>query len=380
MPMLDVAVVGGGPVGAAFAAWAAAGSLEIEVFEAQASPAQDARTLALSYASRELLRDARAWPHAEATPIEAIHVSQKGAPGRTRIEAAEVGLPALGYTLPFASLQSALHASLARAGVALRLGHACEHIVLEPQAATLRFTNGAEVSARLLVLADGGANATRIPGVGFHEKDYGQHALVAPVRADRAHGGLAYERFTPDGPVALLPVDDRYALVWTATPEAAHELRALDEGAFLARLQEHFGDRAGRFVSAGARGAFPLRLRRINTTTALRTAIIGNAAQALHPIAGQGLNLGLRDAAALAQAVAGSGAQEPGSAAMLESYRIARGRDAERGIAFTDFLVGAFGDARRVPAWGRALALTALDLCPPARRAFAGRMIHGFAP
>jgi len=375
--MLDVAIIGGGPVGAAVAALAAGSGLTLEVFEARDAVPADARTLALSYASRESLRDAEAWPAGEATAIDTIHVSQKGGPGRTRIDAADLGLPALGYTVPFAAVQRALHERLSEAKVPLRLGHACTEIRLDASAATVSFANGADVRARLLVLADGGANATRIPGLGFTEKDYAQHAVVAAVRTDRPHGHVAYERFTREGPVALLPVDDRFALVWTATPARAIELLALPEQAFVAALQEHFGDRAGRFLSASARGSFPLKLRAINTPVALRTVIVGNAAQALHPIAGQGLNLGLRDAAAIAGLLSSTPCAEVGSMAMLDAYRASRRRDAARGIRFTDFLVSAFTDARAVPMLGRAAALVALDLFRPARRFFAERMVYG---
>jgi 2-octaprenyl-6-methoxyphenol hydroxylase len=227
------------------------------------------------------------------------------------------------------------------------------------------------------VLADGGANARRIPGLAYQEKDYGQVAVTGSVHADRAHGGRAWERFTPAGPLALLPVAERYSLVWTAKPGEGERLKALDETAFLAELQAHFGDRAGRFVRAGTRASFPLKLRRINTPIALRTAIVGNAAQAMHPIAGQGLNVGLRDAAALASVLAARPAAQAGEMATLEQFRSSRRRDAGRGVAFTDFLVGAFADERRIPTWGRGLALAALDLLPAARRILAERMIRG---
>jgi len=176
-----------------------------------------------------------------------------------------------------------------------------------------------------------------------------------------------------------LPVEGRYALVWTATPREAQRLLTLDEPQFLRELQEHFGDRAGRFTEVAKRASFPLKLRTVNTPIALRTAIVGNAAQALHPIAGQGLNLGLRDAASLAAVISSLPRESVGDAAMLSAYRESRRRDAARGVAFTDFLVGAFADAHRIPTWGRGLALAALDLFPPARRALASRMIHGAA-
>jgi 2-octaprenyl-6-methoxyphenol hydroxylase len=377
MDRVDVAIVGAGPVGAALAALLVPAGLSVRVLEARAAPSRDARTLALSQASCDCLGQAGGWPGSGVTAITDIHVSQKGGPGRTLITAADQGLAALGYTVAYASLEEALGRRLAQLGAAVSWGAACEEIDLGVDGARLRLAGGEAVEARLLVLADGGANARRIPGLAYAEKDYGQVAVTGPVRTDRPHRGRAYERFTPEGPVALLPVDDRYALVWTATPAKAERLLAMDEGAFLAGLQAHFGDRAGRFVASGPLAAFPLRLRTINTTVALRTVIAGNAAQAMHPIAGQGLNIGLRDAAALAAILSAEPGVDPGSPAVLEAYRASRRRDAGRGVAFTDFLVGAFMDARRLPTWGRGAALTMLDLLPPARRWLAGRMIHG---
>lgn len=375
--MLDVAIVGAGPVGATLAARAGQLGLDAAIFEARSGPASDSRTLALSHSSREGLDGLGAWPAGEATPIASIHVSQKGGPGRTVIEAAEQGLPALGYTVAFTALERALHAAVSSAGVPMHFGAACERIDLDGEAARLTLGDGRTAQARLLVLADGGANAALIPGVAFSDKDYQQHAVVSSVASDRPHGGRAWERFTPNGPMALLPVRERYALVWTATPDEAVRLKALDDAAFLAELQAAFGDRAGRLGTPGPRMSFPLRLRVVNTPVALRTAIIGNAAQALHPIAGQGLNLGLRDAHQLADTLATCGRSEVGKAAMLRTYRDARRHDTRRGVAFTDLLVSAFADGRRIPTWGRGLALAALDAFPPARRLLAERMIHG---
>jgi 2-octaprenyl-6-methoxyphenol hydroxylase len=375
--VIDIAIVGAGPVGATVAALCAREGLSIEVFEARAKPAEDARTLALSHASRELLDTMKAWPASGTTPIDSIHISQKGGPGRTLLEASEQGIAALGYTVSFAALTASLAKRLGEMGIPLHYGAACEDIALDAQEARVRLGNGRKVSARMLVLADGGANASRIPGIVFREKDYEQRAVVAKVTTDRPHGGRAYERFTAQGPVALLPVGQQFALVYTASPQEADRLLAMDDAAFLRDLQLHFGDRAGCFATVAARASFPLKLRTINTPVAMRTAIVGNAAQALHPIAGQGLNLGLRDAASLAAIVESTPAARLGSDAMLESYRASRVRDTSRGVAFTDFLASAFSDGRRLPTWGRGLALTVLDIIPPARRAFAERMIHG---
>jgi 2-octaprenyl-6-methoxyphenol hydroxylase len=375
--MLDVAIVGAGPVGAALAALLAHSGLDIAVFEARAGASSDARILALSHGSRERLEEAGAWPGDGVTPITSIHVSQRGGPGRTRIEAREQGLPALGYTVAFNVLESALARRLQAEGVAVHFGVRCNGIALEPGHASLSFEAADPVEAKLLVLADGGANAARIPGIAFASRDYGQSAVVSRVRCDREHGGRAFERFTAQGPMAMLPLPEGYALVWTVAPEEVEALLGATDADFLERLQDRFGDRAGRFIATGPRASFPLRLRSVNSPTALRTALIGNAAQALHPIAGQGLNLGLRDATQLAAAILATAPDDIGGAAMLESYRNDRRRDAGRGVAFTDLLVSLFGDDRRLPTWGRGLALTAFDLFPGARRLLAERMIHG---
>ena len=237
------------------------------------------------------------------------------------ISAADQGLAALGYTVSYAALEEVLERRLAALGASVSWGTPCEAIELDAQLARLRLADGERVEARLLVLADGGANARRVPGLAYSEKDYGQVAITGPVHTDRPHRGRAYERFTPRGPVALLPVGERYALVWTASPAESARILALDDAAFLEELQAHFGDRAGRFVAAGSRASFPLKLRTINSTIALRTVIVGNAAQAMHPIAGQGLNVGLRDAASLAAILAADPAGDPGDGAVLEAYR-----------------------------------------------------------
>ena len=375
--LVDVAIVGAGPVGGTAAALAGREGLSLAVFEARQAPSGDTRTLALSHASRETLEEAGAWPASHATAIESIHISQRGGPGRTVIDAAEQRLPALGYTVPYQALEAALADRLRQSAVPVFFGESCSGIDLDAEHAVVRFASGRQVHARLLVLADGGANAKRIPGIAFGEKDYGQLAVVAPVHADRPHGHRAYERFTPEGPMALLPVAERYSLVWTATPARAQQLLAMGEADFLRELQQAFGDRAGTFTRVGERNAFALKLRSVNTPVALRTALIGNAAQALHPIAGQGLNLGLRDATQLAAMIAATAIGDLGSAAMLAEYRDARRRDSARGVAFTDLLVSSFADPRRLPTWGRGLALATLDLFPAARRLLAERMIHG---
>jgi 2-octaprenyl-6-methoxyphenol hydroxylase len=199
--------------------------------------------------------------------------------------------------------------------------------------------------------------------------------VVAEVSTRPGATATAWERFTPEGPLALLPIAGRYGLVWAARPERARELCAATDAAFLAVLAQAFGRRAGEFVAAGARSRLALALRLRPQRTAERAAYVGNAAQTLHPVAGQGLNLGLRDAWDLAQVL--QGAQDPGDARVLHAYASLRRFDATATVRVTDFLAGGFLGGSPVPALLRGIGLTALDICLPARRFFARRMIFG---
>ena len=232
-----------------------------------------------------------------------------------------------------------------------------------------------EVPARLLVLADGG----RAAGDDLVMRDYGQTAIVAQVRTEIAHRGIAWERFTADGPLALLPfADGKLALVWTVSAARAPGLLEASGERFLAALAARFGARLGRFDDAGPRSSFPLRLwyRRSNTPGP-RVVAIGNAAQTLHPVAGQGLNLGLRDAAELASLVARCDRSAVGEAPFLAAFRAARRVDRLAAIGVTDFLVNVFSNASPLFRAARGAGLVALDLVPPARRLFARRMMLG---
>jgi 2-octaprenyl-6-methoxyphenol hydroxylase len=222
--------------------------------------------------------------------------------------------------------------------------------------------------AALLVHAEGSA-----PEEGG--KDYRQEALVALVRTDPASSGTAYERFTREGPLALLPLDSRYAVVWAMAPDRAAELAGADERTFLCALGAAFGTRAGAFVAAGERTRFPLHLRVRTRRTGVREAFVGNTAQTLHPVAGQGLNLGLRDAWDLARLL--QDAEDPGDARLLARYAATRRMDAMATIRVTDLLAGAFTGEGALLAAARGAAMTALDACAPARRFFARRMIFG---
>jgi 2-octaprenyl-6-methoxyphenol hydroxylase len=229
--------------------------------------------------------------------------------------------------------------------------------------------------ARLAVVADG--TGTAVDGIVRERHDYGQVALVGEVLLDPPRRGVAYERFTPDGPVALLPERDHHGLVWTMTPEIAEALLALPERAFLDGLARHFGARVTGFARAVGQRAFPLVLERARPVVTARAAVIGNAAQQLHPVAGQGFNLGLRDAWELARTILDAPREAIGGGTMLAAYAARRRIDRGAGIAFTHGLVRIFGNDMPLARWSRGFALALLDVVPPAKRAFTRAMLHG---
>ncbi len=376
---VDILIAGGGPVGAALAL-ALQGSghsvvmIEARGAEAGAAPSSDSgvvRPIALSYASRLILERLNAWSGLDATPIETIHVSQQGGFGRTLIRAAECDLPALGYVVSYVDLQRCLLALPCSGGriFGARLSRFDGTIaVVQTQEGERRF------APRLAVFADGARIAAgRAPPA--YTRDYRQTAVVASVKTAQAHCGRAWERFTPEGPLALLPYGERCGLVWTVSPDGAARLLALDTPAFLAQLHAAFGDRLGAFTEAGERASFALALRYGQDETGTHSLSIGNAAQTLHPVAGQGFNLGLRDAWELARLA--RAAREPGSDSFCADYRRMRALDRRAGIQFTDSLVGLFSNANPLLRLGRGAGLLALDLLPFARRFVARRMIYG---
>ena len=342
-PGTDVLIRGAGPVGCALALALLGTHLKVAIL-GRAETAASFRPLALSHASRLILERLGVWRSLEATPIGTIHVSQQGAFGRTVMEAADAGVPALGYVTEYSALVSLLHAK-------------CEGL----------FVKG-EVQARCVVHAEGSAPEAR-------RKRYAQDALVALVRTEPASANTAFERFTPEGPLALLPLAGRYALVWSCRPERAAELAQCAPGPFLDRLAVAAGRRPGRPVQVESRALQPLSLRVHPARVVPRAVFIGNAAQTLHPVAGQGLNLGLRDAWDLSRAFVES--PDPGDATVLARYAASRRVDAQATIRVTDALAGAFLGANPLARAARGVALTALDLLPGPRRFFARRMIYG---
>jgi len=386
---VDVAIVGGGMVGASLAAGLAGTGVRVALVEAvpfgaSAQPSFDDRSTALGNASRRIFESLGVWKEMapEAAAIRAIHVSDAGRFGSAHLRAAEQGVDALGYVVPNRRIGAALWGRLAdAAGLSLRVPAQVEAV--EIGAAGVRFTLVSErgreaVAARLVVAADGAHSQIRAAaGIAATLEDYDQVAVVANVATDAPHRGNAYERFTPAGPVAVLPLaDGTLSLIAACRSAEAPAVLSLDDAAWLDGLQARFGWRAGRFIRAGRRASYPLKLSRATSPVATRTVLIGNAAQALHPVAGQGFNLGLRDAAMLAEVLANASG-DLGAPALLERFALWRAADRGGVVRFTDSLVKLFADSRPGVGLLRNLGLLAFDLAPPAKSALA-RVSLGF--
>ena len=377
----DIAIIGGGPVGAALALALQDSGLTIRVLEARASneASNDPRALALSYGSRLLLSKLGVWQNlAQVSPIQTIHISQKNSLGRTQLKASELNVPDLGYVLPYANLQNTLQQALQRSTVQMQ--HAAVVSSLKPMddgAEIFYQHNGTEqtLQAKLVVVADGGKLLEQTHPAEQH--DYGQSALIAHVTCSAPKIDTAFERFTAQGPLALLPYQDGYELVWTMPHAALDALLQCDDATLLAQLHQHFGDRVGTFLSVGPRSSFPLRLKRAPTLTLPHTVLIGNAAQTLHPVAGQGFNMGLRDAWELSQLILRSKPVLLGSEAMLADYRTSRSIDRNSGIRFTDGLVRLFSNDWPLLNPARAASLSLLDCLPGMKKFVAKRMMFG---
>ena len=345
-------------------------------------PSFDERTTALANGTVRVFRSLDVWRHMqrEATAIRRIHVSEQGRFGIARIDAAEQGLDALGYVLPNRVIGAALWEGLRRvSGVETLAPARVTATGLANDRRTLRIERGGdtfEIEARLVVAADGARSIIREQaGVEAEHWAYGQTAIIATLTTQRFHDHVAYERFTPDGPIAVLPLaDGRCGIVWIRRPEEAERLLALPDEQFLGELQAAFGFRLGRLLRVGTRYSYPLALSRSERHLAPRLAIVGNAAQSLHPIAGQGFNLGLRDAASLAEVIAdalAAGRTDVGDEATLRAYASWRDEDRERIVAFTDGLVRLFGSPLGPLRGLRSMGLLAFDAFPPAKAAMA---------
>ena len=376
----DVAICGAGPVGLALAALLAHRGVDgkrIALIDARSlgQSISDPRSIALAWGSRELLEEVGAWPF-PATPIDTIHVSRRGQLGRSLMDREEHKLEALGYVTRYGDVVDALARAVERAGVetirparVTGLDESAEH-------ATLALDDGRTLTAQVVVGAEGGVFGQQDRGqeARAQTRDYGQSAVIARVTASNPIAHRAFERFTDEGPLALLPQNGAdghgYALVWCVQPERAAALQAMDEERFLHELGEAFGTRLGRFTKVSTRVAYPLGLNAEARATT-RTVAVGNAAQTLHPVAGQGLNLGLRDAAVLARLLA----RCPGPEA-IGRFLGERAQDRQVTIALTDAMARAFvGSGPLQSVLG--LGLAALDAVKPARTLLGELMMYG---
>ncbi len=368
---VDILIIGAGPVGMTLHLALAAGGQKSLLLDRRPLQVQqgDPRALALSHGARQLLEQINSWPTRAATPIETIHVSQKDGFGRTVIDRADYNLPALGYVVRYRDLAYALAANLAEEAVLseaeiLDITPGDEQVTV-----TLQYAGQARtITTKLLIHAEG------TPGddPAVKVSDYEQHAVICEVTPTPGHNKRAWERFTPDGPLALLPLGDEYSIVFTLPPAKADAVMAMDDDAFIAALQTQFGQRM-RFAKPGKRSRFPLFLRLRDTLVKGNEVWIGNTAQTLHPVSGQGFNLGIRDAWQLCEILLKNGVDRNN----LASYAASRKLDRQGSAFFTDQIVRAFSNDFGPLKLARGLGLLALDICPPARHFVAKRMIWG---
>lgn len=373
---VDVAICGAGPVGLALAGFLvrrgiAGARIALIDGKSLGQAISDPRSIALSWGSAQLLQEVGAWPLA-ATPIHEIHVSRRGQLGRSLMQREDHDVPALGYVTRYGAVVDALAKVGEQAGVLMLRPARVTSLDEQPDAALLLLDDGSTVRARVAVQAEGGLFGAQDQRA--RSRDYEQSAVIARVTTALPIAHRAFERFTDEGPLALLPEDGadghQYALVWCMRPERAQAILALDDTRFLAQLGEAFGARLGAFTKVSSRSAFPLGLNAEARATA-RTVAIGNAAQTLHPVAGQGLNLGLRDAAVLARQLARATDAEA-------IARFTQDRAGDRGttIGLTDTMARAFTITGPLqPLLG--LGLAALDLTRPARTLLADLMMFG---
>lgn len=379
--VVSVAVVGGGPVGCACAALLRRSGVDAVVLEASASVRDDPRAIAVAWSSRQTLADLGVWDGLDATPMHRVHISEAGRPGSTTLDAAAAGLPALGFTVRYGDLAKALRAA---AGDALQTGVRVTGVDGHGAAAgtttlSLDTADGvSQLAARLVVIADGQGDW---PGIRRVAREYPHEALLVDLQFAAAQSGWAWERFTPEGPMAILPratpAGLRHTLVWSVPGNVAARLMALDDVALADAIGEALGPRLGRVLAIETRATRRTTLAIARRRVGPRLVVIGNAAQTLHPIAGQGFNLGLRDAVTLAAQVADTVPESIGAEAMLDAYARSRRSDQWGGIAYTDGLIRVASLRGAAARTLRGLGLAALDALPGLRRALLARSVFG---
>jgi 2-polyprenyl-6-methoxyphenol 4-hydroxylase len=395
---IDIAIVGGGMAGAALALLLSQRLpvLSIALIEQHplphsnqeqlSVPSFDARSTALSFSTRNILQDMTVWETLSryAQPILQVHVSERQQAMGVLMRAEETGLPALGYVVENRALgQVLLQVVRQQTGIAIYDNTQVNNIALTAQEAQLlmRHTNGEEktLCAKLVVIADGAQSALRQRlGIAVDEQPYEQHALIANVVTELPHGSVAYERFTENGPVALLPLLDcenqhRAALIWTLPDKQIDEVMQLPEAEFLQRLQAQLGNRCGRVLSVGARFCYPLSLVQAREQVRTRIVLAGSAAHHLHPVAGQGFNLIMRDCLALVETLAKaiSEQRDIGALSVLQHYLTQQQWDQQKTVKASDWLPRLFSNRHTPHKFLRSAALLGLDFLPGMREWFA---------
>lgn len=388
----DVVIVGGGMVGISLALMLSAQHQpwKILLVEAQAyqfsgapafRPSFDARSTALSWGARKIFDNLNLWQQLaeHACAIEQVHVSDRGHVGLSRMQAADAGVDALGYVVENRRLGQVLLQALSTVSVEVRAPAQISTARMLRDAAQLTLDSGDKVQGKLLVIADGAAsNTAELLGIHSHSQSYGQTAIIANIALGEPHRGVAYERFTDWGPMAMLPLEpvdgqNRSALVWTLPPDKAVELMGCDESEFLLTLQERFGHRLGNLTAVGQRFAYPLALTEAAEQVRRNLVVLGNAAHSLHPVAGQGFNLSLRDAACLAEVLGQARARNLpfNSLEILERYQQQQSSDQRNTVLFSDSLPKLFGVNAKAVQLARNGGLVAMDLLAPLRTRFA---------
>ena len=385
----DIVIAGGGMIGTSLALALAPLGLRVAVVEAvarkaAAQPSFDDRSTALSRSTQRMFEAMGLWPEivAASTPIRGIHVSDQGRFGFSHIDADEQGVEALGYVVINRVLGGVLQDALdSLEGVDVVCPARIVDIELAPDCATAIVVDADDrqqtLSCDLLVASDGANSAVReMMGIVAQKSHYGQRAVIGNLLPEKDIDYMAYERFTQQGPLAILPVaDGRAGFVWTVSEDDADRVMALDDDAFLAELQQQFGYRLGTFSRVGKRASYPLILSKALRLTAKRSVLIGNSAHGLHPVSAQGFNLGMRDVAAIVDCIADArsskAAFDPGNAALLEQYASWRRSDQKKLVRFTDGLVKLFGSERRPLRTLRSIGMLGFDLVPGVRSAFA---------
>jgi len=377
-------VIGGGLVGASCALSLSKknSNLNIAVVEANQvttdyHPSFDDRSIALAQQSVEYLQNFNLFEaHAfYATSIKKVSVSDKGHVGKTHIQCDEFAKPSLGYVVEVNPFGRALHQHLTQSNISLFCPDSVTAIKQNADGNELTLQSNEKLSAKLLVIADGAQSPTRnLLGLNFYTQPYEQGAIIANIEV-AGHNHHAFERFTQNGPMALLPMsNNRYSLVWCMHQEHIEQYMALSESDFLTALQTAFGYRAGQFIKVGMRASYPLLYGQVESLTAHRTVIIGNAAHAIHPIAGQGFNLGLRDVQMLSDLIANS-EHDLGCYTFTRQYSIKRSDDIQTVMTLTDALVRLFSNSSRVLALGRSIGLFSMDLFPALKAPLAKQLM-----